>query len=659
MPLQKIPFGKLFAVMIIAIFILWKVGNPTASKAQVQPAVTYYETVPFVIPVDTTAPVLLRAKFVNAGNPTSVIFEYNPNNLATGLDLPMLDNGTGGDAVAADGIYTVTLTPAQAAQGIQTDDVYKKFIGYIKTFQGTTLQLRLNTFTNVTVADIPRQTITRAAADVQYTENLVNVVDPTFTTASDYKKIARKFYQYFNDDYDFINIVSAQNNIANRFHFGVQNNVQGIGLSQLNTSQEYGSGGKLLGISVFPSTGFFDGAEQGYTHELGHQWIQFLDEPTVRSGRPHWPFSSLAAGMMGFSIAGSGAGGNFSCTLTPEAGGVRLTPRSTAPVFTDLDLYLMGILPPEQVGEHLVFADQTVAPNCNGQLYTGAMLKVKVSDVIAQHGARIPTATPGVKNFRVATIIVSDKGLLDENSMNYFSYFSKRAEATTPTAGHAGFTKRAENPFFVATGGRATLNAKMTPINAPTPTPTPTPVPTPNPNPTPTPNPTPAPVQTCDLTICFTEPDRWCNKLSYSSNYRNSQVVIPGVNGGYAVPVYEFFGFVNPNVKYALGCTGANNSNWGELTQAYVAAQLDIQSAIPFWWAKVNTQRISCHLVPMGMMSASPLPLTLSTGVKLTGDSSIGDLFNATNSTLRNGLSEDQAKLLAVFRGLNTCTRRD
>ncbi len=224
MPLQKIPFGKLLTFLIVFLFILWKVGSPTTSTAQVT-AATYYETVPLVIPVDTTAPVLLRAKFVNPGNPASVVFEFNPNNLATGLDLPMLDNGTGGDVVAEDGIYTVTLTPAQAAQGIKTDDVYKKFIGFIKTFQGTTLQLRLNTFTNVTAADIPRQTITHAAADVQYTENLVNVVDPTFTTTSDYKKIARKFYQYFNDDYDFINIVSAQNNIANRFHFGVQNNV--------------------------------------------------------------------------------------------------------------------------------------------------------------------------------------------------------------------------------------------------------------------------------------------------------------------------------------------------------------------------------------------------------------------------------------------------
>ncbi len=274
---------------------------------------------------------------------------------------------------------------------------------------------------------------------------------------------------------------------------------------------------------------------------------------------------------------------------------------------------------------------------------------MKVSDVIAQHGERIPAATTGVKSFRVATIIVSDKGILDENSMNYFSYFSKRAEATTPTAGHAGFVKRAENPFFVATGRRATLNTKMTPIIAPTP----------NPTPVPTPNPVPVPAQTCDLTICFSEPDRWCNKLSYGSSYRNFQVVVSSVNGGYAVPVYEFFGVVNPQVKYALGCFGRSNSSWAKLTEAYVGAQLDIKTVLPYWWTKINTQRISCHLAPMGMMSASPLPLTLSSGLTLSSDASMGDLFNATNWALRSGMSEDHVKLLKVFGGFNTCTRQD
>ena len=83
--------------------------------------------------------------------------------------------------------------------------------------------------------------------------------------------------------------------------------------------------------------------------------------------------------------------------------------------------------------------------------------------------------------------------------------------------------------------------------------------------------------------------------------------VVPGVNGGYAVPVYEFFGVVNPQVKYALGCFGRSNSSWAKLTEAYVGAQLDIQTVLPYWWTKINTQRISCHLAPMGMMSVSPL----------------------------------------------------
>ncbi len=672
----KLRSGKFIALVIVALLIIWKTGNLTISTAQVLPTVKFYDTVPLVIPIDTTAPILLRAQ---ANGATRVSFEYNPNNLATGQEIPMLDDGTGGDQVAGDGIYTVTLTPAQAAQGLQTSDVFRKFIGFIKPFQGTTQGSRINTFTNVITSDIPRGTINRAAPDVQFTDNLVNIVDPTYEANRDYRKVARKFFQYFKDEYDFLNIVSAQNTIENRFHFGVQNSVRGIGIPLFDTSLDYGSGGQLLGISVFPSSTIYDGAEAGYQHETGHQWVEFLDLPAIKTGRPHWPYSSLASGIMGFSIPGSGAGGEFACTLTPEAGGVRLTPRVGPPVFTDLDLYLMGLLPPEQVGEHLIFADQSQAPSCNGQLYTAAMIKVNIGDVIAQQGARFPVATTSGKNFRIATVIVSEKSLLDENAMNYFSYFTKRAEVTTDTFVHNGFTKRTEKPFFVSTGGRATLTTKVSPIFAPTPTPTPTPVPTPTPIPVPTPNPTPTPVatptpnptpvptptptptptQACDLTICFSEPDRWCNRLASSSNFRNWQVVVPGVNGGNPVLVYDFPNVVNPNVKYALGCGGGNTSAWGELTEAYVGAQLDIQSVIPYWWSKINTQRISCHLAPTGMMSVSPLPLTLSSGVTLTKDSSVGDLFNATNWVLRSGMAEDQTKLLKVFRSLNNCTKKD
>jgi len=75
------------------------------------------------------------------------------------------------------------------------------------------------------------------------------------------------------------------------------------------------------------------------------------------AGTAHWPFSSLANGLMGFSLPGSGAGGDYSYRMTPVADGIQLTPFTGARPFTDLDLYLMGLKPAAQVGNHYVWKD--------------------------------------------------------------------------------------------------------------------------------------------------------------------------------------------------------------------------------------------------------------------------------------------------------------
>jgi hypothetical protein len=200
-----------------------------------------------------------------------------------------------------------------------------------------------------------------------------------------------------------------------------------------------------------------------------------------------------------------------------------------------------------------------------------------------------------------------------------------------------------------------------------TPTPTPTPVATPTPTPVATPTPTPVPTPTplsCDLTICYKNADTWCNLLQFSPyNKKNFQVSIPGVNSGQAVRVFDYAGRVSTDVKYALGCSGFDrNYVWADLTSAYVAAQLDVQNSLSFWWVKIGKQQIGCHLAPMMAMPgmpamASPLPLTLSNGVTLTQFSSLEDLFDATEWAVSRGTIADQQKLLAVYKALNTCHR--
>ncbi len=168
---------------------------------------------------------------------------------------------------------------------------------------------------------------------------------------------------------------------------------------------------------------------------------------------------------MGISIGGPGGqGGTFACHVVEQNGQIVLYPRPNAPVFNDLELYLMGLLPPEQVRTQFVFNDQAAAQalSCMGQVFNGAVTPLTAQDVISHVGPRVPAAGVAPTSFRIATILVTRDGLASPEAMALYSWFADRAEARSPTAIHSGFLKQLGMPFYVATGGRASLDTHLT-----------------------------------------------------------------------------------------------------------------------------------------------------------------------------------------------------
>ncbi len=446
----------------IACAICWLCLSPAWPAAQqTQPRADYFQFDPPVLIAAQTQSVILRVKV--SGTPTRVAFELTANPQQPGREFDMHDDGTGGDLIAGDSIYAVTLTAAQLVPAIQTDDVHRPFVGFLNLYQATTVAFRGNVFAEVFDSGIPLLAVTNVAADVQYTLYVANIHDPAFFSSFDVTRVAKRFYQFFPDNFDFLNIVYTPGHFRNRYHAAVKNTVQGIGLSQFDNTATFGSAGRLLGYTVFPIPDFFDGAETSFQHELGHQWINFLRVPPLDSGIPHWPLSSLATGTMGWSDPITGQGLNFPCQLVPETGGIRLVPRTGEPVFADLDLYLMGFVAPQQVGEHIVFADQIQARSlpCVGQLFTGAVVRVNISAITGALGARVPDSSASPKQFKIATIIVSRDGLLNAEAMSFYSFFAKRAEEKNLVPFHSGFAKGTAKPFVVSTGGNGTLDAML------------------------------------------------------------------------------------------------------------------------------------------------------------------------------------------------------
>ncbi len=350
--------------------------------------------------------------------------------------------------------------------------MFRPPIGFLVATNGTTQLAKSFVVAEIAAPDIPRMPVTQDASDVQHTAYLVNIrmssafpaagADPT--KIPDVTPVIRRFYQLFPDQFDMLNVVYGISFLQNRYHFATRNDVQGTGVQMnFNITANYGSAGALLGVNMFPITPYFDGAETAFIHEFGHQFINFLKLPSLAQGTPHWPVSSLASGVMGFTLPG-GPGGMFPCQVTQEGSSVRLTQTTGEPVFNDLELYLLGLIPSDQVGSHFVFADQSnggVLGQCTNKLYTGAFTQVNMADILANAGQRVPDSTSSKKNYRVATILVTRDALLDTDAMSFYSYFARRAEETGSVPTQSGLAGGFAGAMFVATGGRLTVNLQV------------------------------------------------------------------------------------------------------------------------------------------------------------------------------------------------------
>ncbi len=390
--------------------------------------------------------------------------------------MDLRDDGVSPDKVAGDRIYSINVPLANLIMA--PDDVFRPFLGFMKVWTGTMVAVRYNMFLPVAAPDIPRMPILEDSSTMRHTAYVVNILAPeafpasTSATLGGFGSATQKFYQRFGDDYDVLNIVWASPSFfQNRDHSIVKNTTRGIGLAQSDNSAAYSSKGTLIGITRFPSVAFLDGAEAGNQHEFGHQWINYLNFAPLASGVPHWPISTMASGTMGFSIPPTNEGGNFPCLLSKDSGGIKLTPNNAAPVFADLDLYLMGLLAPGQVGENIVISDPTqaafVMTHCDGRIYMGPFTTLTVQDVINAAGARAPDNGNSKKQFRLATILMTRDKLLDDDAMAFFSYFVRRAEEKGEVPSHIGFTKVSARPFAISTRGLANWSFQLTPTALP------------------------------------------------------------------------------------------------------------------------------------------------------------------------------------------------
>jgi hypothetical protein len=231
----------------------------------------------------------------------------------------------------------------------------------------------------------------------------------------------------------------------------------------MDAGRALGSATRLKGLIHFPIDGLFDLAETSCIHEIGHQWMSFLKLAALRRGQPHWPLGDVAYGIMGWSPPG-GQGMEFPFALVPQPNGDYLVQGAPAATeFNDLELYLMGLVPKEEVRPHFVFDNQDQASELRpGGTLRGPVTRFTIDDVIAAEGGpRLPAPAEAQKEFRLATIVLSKDRLLSAAEMAFFDHLAARGEATTELPFTSGRVQGTTKPFFLATGRRATLSTRV------------------------------------------------------------------------------------------------------------------------------------------------------------------------------------------------------
>lgn len=274
--------------------------------------------------------------------------------------------------------------------------------------------------------------------------------------------VAQRFYETHADRYDFIVTFTTfefETGDALAFYSSLRNDVQGIGSPVLDLGSHYGSAAKLQGyIDMAAISRYTDvpgdprigrNAHSTLAHEIMHRWgarVSYRTEAGATSPAllglegSHWSYflDTDASIMLGADWVRRGDG-RFQSTA------IRYR-------YSPLDLYLAGFasaaeVPPMQL---IVGGDGTATdlPRL-GAISGGSAETVRIEQIIAAEGPRIPDAAHAPKDFRAALILLKRPG---ENV------------APATLAALEGVRVRLQQYFSQITDGRASLRIYNEPM---------------------------------------------------------------------------------------------------------------------------------------------------------------------------------------------------
>jgi hypothetical protein len=439
-------------------------GSWTLVDASVEPYAQWDGTL-------ASTPLTVRARTRDARNVVLSVeyFDGLPGGTGAQRRTRLYDDGTHGDSVPGDGMWTLAFVPdvvppaALRLYDGRLDSIALSIVAHEADGDVVAPANAIDARVEVGVVDrgLDGEFESReVASDVHATDWMLNVVAPGFDGQALGPLLRRAYVALGVDAFDFAVVFHTRttgDGIPRSI--GVRNDVRGIHRPLFDDSAAYGSAGRLQQI-VFQNARAL-GVE--VNHEIGHRWGAFLDDPTLDLAIPtgfHWG-PSTHVGQMGSGPYLEAAGANgFLATNAHGSESFAVNP------FSLLELYLMGLVGRDEVAPLEFVTDRSVAVRFGEHLPASAVRTVTIADIEAVYGPRVPAADASPNAFTALFVTVSDRPL-DAAERALSSHVARYAAGASEGGVRAGGLFAAWDPpaFSAATGFRATLETAL-PLSA-------------------------------------------------------------------------------------------------------------------------------------------------------------------------------------------------
>ena len=274
----------------------------------------------------------------------------------------------------------------------------------------------------------------------------------------DFSMISKKVYKHFKDDFDFIFVLSNEQQVPEGLYAGisykVQNDVEGIGSGIYNGSSGYGSEGRLKSVIHLPVSGFI--VNGPFLHEIAHYWGNQGFIPTTVGG--HWGYANVGGQLGGFDELVDLGDNTYQGKMEGENGFGTFANGGNSVPYGNLELYLMGLIDVNELND-IQYAENPESQG-SGKFTADNIITLTVAELISEHGSRVPSVQNSQKEFNAITVVLSHEKMPDSALATISSNLENFARKSAPDSSWNGLFN-----FWQATKEKASLNIQLSAVN--------------------------------------------------------------------------------------------------------------------------------------------------------------------------------------------------